>query len=71
MSHPHEILALIARSPDLGDGWRKVPYAHLSDLMRSAVERFHDLIESETRNGILHVRMTQAGLAVLKYGRHQ
>jgi hypothetical protein len=60
-----QFLRLLLRSPDLGDGWRRV-----SKMVWPLVEEFteQDLIEKlESDEGGGNVRLSQKGQAVIEY----
>lgn len=57
------ILSLINRSPDVGDGWRRVSrtvWPHVKDMP-------DDLAETREDSDGRYIRMTSEGRAVLKY----
>lgn len=59
-------MQLVMRSPDVGDGYRKVSTL-LTSLAEAQIALAPDLYETTTVDGGLRVRLTAAGEAVWQY----
>lgn len=67
MPLPHDaksFITLIQRSPDIGDGWRKLS-PQLDDHFRSVIEKFPDLFQYDEH--LPAVRLTERGQILMEY----
>jgi hypothetical protein len=56
------LLRLVARSPDIGDGWRQV-----SDVLWTHVQKWAHPGLTEIDEGLKRIRLSPDGLIVMRY----
>lgn len=61
LSNKHtNFIILIKRSPDLGDGWRKVSNM-LQAFFTGVIDEHPELYETKEENSIFYVRLSERG----------
>lgn len=61
-----DFLRLILRSPDVGDNWRSVSRM-LTPVSQTMVAENPELFETEDRDGVFHIRLSERGSVVIDY----